>query len=233
VKQPSCQTFLVLASPLILSCFVRADDRATVNISVKPAQIDFSIGKELMASYHYGPEVAKPYLWPLYGPGGRPMTRAWPMEEKLPRGGSFDHVHQKSLWFCHGDVIADGLQVKQKAKGVQGLDFWAEGKGRGQIVCTEVGAPVVVKDGGRIVTQNEWRMPDGTRLLDEKRTIHFYHLGDANLFVFEIDLGASVAPLTFGDTKEGSFGVRVNDALRSRSGYCWRCRFWPLDRAGR
>src|SRR5262249_35152860 len=32
--------------------------------------------------------------------------------------------------------------------------------------------------------------------------------------VFDIDLLASVCPITFGDTKEGSFGVRVNDAIR-------------------
>ena len=35
------------------------------------------------------------------------------------------------------------------------------------------------------------------------------------LFIFECKLTASVCPITFGDTKEGSFGVRVNDAMRT------------------
>src|SRR5207244_12334837 len=38
--------------------------------------------------------------------------------------------------------------------------------------------------------------------------------GDARLFVFDIDLHADVCPITFGDTKEGAFGVRINDAIR-------------------
>ena len=32
--------------------------------------------------------------------------------------------------------------------------------------------------------------------------------------VLDIDLHASVCPITFGDTKEGSMGVRVNDEIR-------------------
>src|SRR5262249_13312468 len=46
------------------------------------------------------------------------------------------------------------------------------------------------------------------------RTITVRNLGDARFIVFEIDLHASVCPITFGDTKEGSMGVRVNDEFR-------------------
>src|SRR5262249_25218044 len=40
------------------------------------------------------------------------------------------------------------------------------------------------------------------------------NFGDTRLFVFDIDLHATVAPITFGDTKEGSFGIRINDQIR-------------------
>ena len=50
--------------------------------------------------------------------------------------------------------------------------------------------------------------------MDETRTIHLYDLGDARLLIFDIDLHASVAAITFGDTKEGSFGVRVPSSMR-------------------
>src|SRR5438067_801345 len=40
-----------------------------------------------------------------------------------------------------------------------------------------------------------------------------YHVGGAYLCVFAIDLEASGGPVTFGDTKEGSLGVRVSDQL--------------------
>jgi hypothetical protein len=131
------------------------------------------------------------------------------MEPALP-GGSTDHPHQKSAWFCHGDVIPEGIELKAK---VRGVDFWSESKGHGRIVCTEVGKPVAEAKQARIATRNEWRTADGRKILDENRTLHLYDLGKAWLFVFDIDLHASVAPITFGDTKEGSFGVRVSDAI--------------------
>src|SRR5262249_13411865 len=87
-------------------------------------------------------------------------------------------------------------------------------KGAGKIVCIDVGKPVTEKNHGQVTTKNEWRTAGGQKIMDETRTIHLYDLGDARLLVFDIDLHASVCPLTFGDTKEGSFGVRINDVLR-------------------
>ena len=55
-------------------------------------------------------------------------------------------------------------------------------------------------------------------MLDEKRTIHLYDLGEAKLIVLEIDLLASMGTIAFGDTKEGSMGIRINDALREKGG---------------
>ena len=38
---------------------------------------------------------------------------------------------------------------------------------------------------------------------------------NARLIVVNIDLHASVCPITFGDTKEGSFGIRINDVINA------------------
>jgi hypothetical protein len=196
---------------------VRADDNSKVSILVTDSHIDFLVSRELVARYNKGSDVVKPYLWPLYGPHGEPMTRAWPMEKATP-GESTDHVHQKSVWFCHGDVIPEGLPLKNKPRGVDGVDFWSEGKAHGGIVCTHVGEPEHDKDHARIETRNEWRTADGVKILDEVGVIHFYEFGDARMFVFDINLHASVRPIIFGDTKEGSFGVRVNDQIREAKG---------------
>jgi hypothetical protein len=192
-----------------------AQDR--VGIQVAKDHVDFLIGGEVVARYHTGPGVPKPYFWPLKSPGGVAVTRAWPMEKAGP-GESTDHPHQKSAWFCHGDVIPEGLELKQKIKGVKGVDFWAEAKGHGRIVCTEVGKPTVAKWKGAITTKNEWRTADGTKILDEIRVIRVYDFGKVWLLVLDIDLHASVFPITFGDTKEGSMGVRVHDQLREKGG---------------
>ncbi len=202
--------FFLATSPL------RADDGVTV-IKEKDA-VDFKIGNALVSRYHVGANVAKPYLWPLNAPGDIPVTRAWPLEKGAPKETT-DHVHQKSVWFCHGDVIADGVPVKQKIKGVEGFDFWTENANAGKIVCVEVGEPKNGAKEASISTRNEWQVPGGMKILDETRVIHLHELsGGGRLFVFDIDLFASVCPITFGDTKEGSMGVRVNDELIVKNG---------------
>jgi hypothetical protein len=194
-----------------------AAEPANVTITVAKEHIDFLAGGERVARYHIAPSVAKPYFWPLLGPGGVRMTRAWPMEKGQP-GETTDHVHQKSAWFCHGDIIPEGIEIKDKIKNVAGVDFWSEGKGHGQMVCTQVAKPRGEKNHGSVTTRNEWRTADGIKILDETRTIHLYDFGDTRLFVFDIDFHASVAPITFGDTKEGSFGIRINDSITEKSG---------------
>src|SRR5262249_55483437 len=145
---------------------------------------------------------------------GQPLTRAWPMS-KAADGGSTDHVHQKSPWFCHGDVIPEGVELKHKVNGVDGVDFWSEGPGHGKIVCTAFDLPNSAANRPVLRTRNEWRTADGTKVLDEVRDLFFYDLGKARLIVLRIDLHASACPITFGDTKEGSLGVRINDVIRA------------------
>ncbi|MEM8712264.1 MAG: DUF6807 family protein, partial [Planctomycetota bacterium] len=62
-----------------------------------------------ITTLHCGPDVRVPHFWPLHGPGGVEMTRAFPMEKGRP-GESSDHPHHRSLWVAHGDV--------------NGHDFW-------------------------------------------------------------------------------------------------------------
>src|SRR5262249_24697853 len=86
-------------------------------VAVGMERLTFHLRDELVAGYVRGPEVAKPYFWPLQAPGGVAMTRAWPMEARRP-GRSGDHVHQKSAWFCHGDVIPEGVVLRDWVKSV-------------------------------------------------------------------------------------------------------------------
>ncbi|GIW82050.1 MAG: hypothetical protein KatS3mg105_3857 [Gemmatales bacterium] len=192
------------SASLLLALPVEAQQ---VSIEVKKESVDFLIDGKLAARYNKGPNVAKPYFWPVYAPNGEPITRGWPMIQPED-GGSTDHIHQKSLWFCHGEVIYGGKKV----------DFWSEHKGHGKIVCTKVAEPVSDKNHAYVATQNEWRTSDGKKILDETRTIHLFAFGKHRLLVFDIDLYANDGDITFGDTKEGSFGVRVNDRIREVKG---------------
>jgi hypothetical protein len=210
---------MILGSVLLGADTTREVPRASAE--VKKDEVVFRVGKDLSSRYHVNPEAAKPYFWPLLAPNGKPLTRAWPMAD-AEAGEPTDHPHQKSAWFCHGDVIPEGLELKQQIKGIAGVDFWSEAKGHGQIVCTKVVPlePSSTADYSRagVATTNEWRTADGMKVLDEARKIKLYNYGPAQLYVVDSDLTASVVPVTFGDTKEGSFGVRVRDSMTEKRG---------------
>ena len=83
------------------------------HISLAPAQVitiekhegtyDFKVDNSLVTTYHFEATVAKPYFWPVNAPGNIPVTRSWPLAQGAPKETT-DHVHQKSAWFCHGDI---------------------------------------------------------------------------------------------------------------------------------
>lgn len=208
-----------LAALLIVALAAPAAD---VTVTKTDTHLEFKAGDAVVAKYQYAGTVqvekgegtkplAKPFFYPLLAPGGTPVTRGWPMVRGTP-GEKVDHFHQKSAWFCHGDVIPEGVEMKTRSadKRVHGVDFWAESAGHGRIVCTLVKDPT----GNSVTTLNEWRTPDGVTILDEVRTITVTAGPAGNLIVLDIDLHAGVCPVTFGDTKEGSMGVRVNDEFR-------------------
>src|SRR5207253_1992653 len=76
-----------------------AADPSAVHLDVSSDHVDFLAGKDVVGRYQFASAtnvpLAKPYLWPLYGPAGLSMTRDWPMKKGSPNE-SADHVHQKS-----------------------------------------------------------------------------------------------------------------------------------------
>src|SRR5262249_2821138 len=94
-----------------------------------------------------------------------------------------------------------------------GVDFWSEEPGSGRIRET---ARRVILEGpvlGRLWTRNEWRAPDDRKVCEDERTVTFHHTKAVRIIDFEIDVRATDGPVTFGDTKEGSFGLRVASSM--------------------
>ena len=206
----SMRTFAIFTL-VVAPSSVRAGDDG-VGVTIGKDAIEFYAGKELVTRLHTSGH-AKPIFWPLLAPNGAALTRDWPMVARDDKKLN-DHPHQKSAWWCHGDIIPEGLELKSRIKGVDGVDFWSEAKGHGVQVVTDTNK-MMVKNRVTWVLRIEWRTADGQKILDETRTIHFYDLGKARLIVVHSDLFASVCTIIFGDTKEGSFGVRVNDVIRA------------------
>lgn len=140
------------------------------------------------------------YFYPLLGPGGLPMTRDFPMKTDTV-GEEHDHQHHRSMWFSHGAV--------------NGIDFWSEGPKAGKILHAQFLEVQGGKDSGVIRSANNWVAPDGTVVCTDERTFRvFARPNNERLFDFEITIKAPNREAVFGDTKEGTMGIRVAETMR-------------------
>jgi hypothetical protein len=171
---------------------------AEVGVKKTEGSVEITLDGQPFATYVFNSGF-KPIIWPIIGPTGKEMTRAWPLRKDDPTEKT-DHVHQKSFWFDHGNV--------------NGIDFWAEtAKEQGRQVQYEL----VKAEGGKIgtiVTRNVWLGPDATSLLRDERTVRFGGDSESRYIDFDVAVTAVADQVTFGDTKEGSFGVRVNEEMK-------------------
>ena len=174
----------VLAAADLLAADLTAE-RSANRVAVK-------IGGEPFAEY-VTDFNGTPIVWPIIGPTGKPMTRADPMAEQ-PHERK-DHVHHRSLWFTHGNV--------------NGLSFWhRETIKHREFVKIRSGKNAV------IVTRNDWLGPGGKKVCEDRRTLTFGTDGHARWIDFDITITASDGPVKFGDTKEGTMGVRVAGTMK-------------------
>lgn len=141
---------------------------------------------------------AKPIFFPVVGPTGDEVTRSYPMIEAGKEGEKKDHPHHRSFWFTHGDV--------------NGVSFWHETEGHGDINQREL---KIVTDEPSVafVATNDW-VADGKTLCESVEKYTFYASDTARWIDAVVTVNASQGEVTFGDTKEGSFGVRVAGTMK-------------------
>ena len=163
-------------------------------------RLDVYIDGRLFTSYYFGAQWHRPYLHPLVGPYGDPVTRGFPMIENVP-GETSDHLWHRGLYSAYGEV--------------NGIDNWTEGEGRGHTVHREFEALESGPVYARAAALSDWTTPDRRKaLLGERRDMRFYRLPKANLIDIDLTLTAGEEDVLFGDTKEGGLiALRVASSM--------------------
>lgn len=191
--------YLTIALVAVLPCL------GQVEIKQQPDRMDITINGSVFSTFFYGTDAPKPYLHPLRTVSGKIVTRAYPMSDV--EGESKDHPHHRGLWFTHGDV--------------NGFDFWANearqnGPKKGKIVVDKAGPVQSGKKKGTLQASFKWLDPQGNALLSEARKMTFYADRDRRVIDVDITLTA-IEDVKFGDTKEGSFAIRLATPLEEPS----------------
>ena len=186
---------LVLCLPLAAQVRITPQGSRIISVEIdgKPFT-DFYIGNENGA--------LKPYLHPLRSASGKVVTRGFPMLPDVS-GESHDHPHQRGLWFTHGNV--------------NGIDFWGsevekDPAKRGVVTLVKVDKTAGGRKSGEITATFNWNAPGGKTLLSETRRMVFYSDPVNRIIDFDIVLHPEDS-VTFVDTKEGTFAIRLAAGL--------------------
>ncbi len=156
-----------------------------------------------VASYVFDPNLPKPSLVGVTTPGGRRITRRWPLTELA--GGSMDHEHHVGIFFC--------------VDGVNGTNFWnyyknSDGR-EPKIRHVRIDTIQRGHEYGVLETTSQWIDKHGDFLLEEDRTMLF--TADPVDHLCSIDLVINLTAqreVIFEDIEEGVLGIRLNDYLR-------------------
>jgi hypothetical protein len=159
-----------------------------VELSHEDGRIRVGVGGQLLTNYLYGDPLPRSCLYPVMGPFGQGVTRAYPQEE-VP-DDSTDHIHHRSVWVAWGDV--------------NGSDNWSEEKGHGLVVHREFEAVESGPVFGRIASRNDWVNASGEKLMEDRTEYRFYNVPPSfRLIDLTVTFSATEGDVRFGDTKEG------------------------------
>jgi len=184
-------------SLLALGALRGADSPLPVKLTRLDDRVRVELGGQLFTEYIFK-GASRPYCYPVNAADGTSLVRDFPM--KNTPGEDQDHKHHRALMFVHSDANK--------------IDFWNEGTSgtpypKGNTVHAGL---VETKDGpvGLIRTKNRWEAPDGKLIATDETTMRFHGSAAARMLDYEVTIHALPdAPLTLGDHKDGTMGIRI------------------------
>lgn len=184
-----------------------------VQVTRRGYQVDVVIGDKPFTTYYFDPAIAKSYLQPLRTAQGTIVTRGFPIGATVPEEHQHDRSlepHQRPLYFSHGDI--------------DGLDFWGEeafhkfyhGQPRqasGRMVFRKLEEVSGGPESGTIRAEFDLVAPSKRPIAAETQTFTFSGDDQTRTIDCEFIITADHGPVDFGDTKEGTFAIRVAPEL--------------------
>jgi hypothetical protein len=162
-------------------------------------KVDILADGKLFTSFCWPVNVYKPVLYPVLTSKGTEITRGFPLKPR--EGEQNDHIHQVGVWFNYGNI--------------NGLDFWGNGyrgikePNGGEIRHLRIENIKGGTGDGSFISYESWLDPHGKELMSEKTEFHFSVQGTTRIIDRITTLTSVDTTITWKDTKEGMFGIRV------------------------
>lgn len=165
------------------------------------SKLEVLIDGSTFAVLNHGGDWNKPFLYPVHAANGKNVLRPI-IATKEQQGSSkegTDHFHHKGVW-----ISVDSVNDEK-------LNFWHESS---KIATDQVTAKSNSDGSGTLILKNSW-LQDDQPLVKETTTVTIY---PSRILVYHIELSATDKDVTFHDTKEGFFAVRVASSMREMEG---------------
>jgi hypothetical protein len=217
VQSKRFSLFLVFAATALQALPSRGQTES-VSFTRQGDAIQVAIGGKPFTSYNFDPKIAKAYLQPLRDANGVIVTRGFPIIDTIPASHEHDlalEPHQRAMYFAHGNI--------------NGYNFWAEevfAKFYGHSVPSNYGRMVFRRiekmrggaSSGTIRASFDLEGPDHKPFAQEVQEYKFSGDKDSRVIDCEFVIRAGNGPVKFGDTKEGTFAIRLAPELDAPQG---------------
>lgn len=216
---------MIITRKLSVSLVLAVSFTVINSVQVTAVAVEFSMKQEpagdvaiyiddqLFTRYVTSDKVSnKCYFWPIVGPGGIKMTRAYPMQNV--EGEKQDHPHHRSV--CFGLHSANGFNTWHEVK-----TFTKKGKvdphkaaHLGHQVHTKVSKAEASGNTATLVVESENVTPKGEVYMLQTRTVDF-HVADNGSRVMDIEivLKGIQDKITIHDMKDSGLSVRVAHSM--------------------
>lgn len=213
------RTYISAAAMLLCACALPFSAPHALEASQPVAfkrsaeHIDILIGGRLFTTYYFDPKIAKPYFQPLRSAEGTIVTRNFPDGDVVPPQDRHDpdlEPHQRPMYFGHGNI--DGIDFWGEAA----FPKWSDDSVFGRTVFRKLEEMRGGANSGVLRADFDLVGPRGRVIGNETQSYVFQGDQQNRIIDCEFVIRASPsAPMTFGDTKEGTFAIRLAKALNS------------------
>jgi hypothetical protein len=212
MKHKTCE-FLIAFLGLAFASSAASGAWQPVTLTRSGFHIEVLIAGKLFTTYYFDPKIAKPYFQPLRSAQGTIVTRDFPNGDIVPPQHSKDpdlEPHQRPMDFGHGNV--DGVDFWGEAA----FPKWSDDSVFGRTVFRKLEEVHGGAQAGVLRADFDLVGPRGRVIAEETQAYTFS--GDERNRIIDCEFVIKAnhgAPVTMGDTKEGTFEIRLAKTLNS------------------
>ncbi|MGP8271548.1 MAG: PmoA family protein [Terracidiphilus sp.] len=208
-------SFVFLSASLMFPSFSHAE---AVSLTRHGNTIEVEIGGKPFTTYNFDPIISKAFLEPLRDAHGVVVTRTLAVGNEIPPGRENEpgfEPHQRAMYFAHGDIDGYSFWIEEAFKQYYGNSTESA---YGRMVFRKLDEMRGGANSGVIRATFDLEGPDKKAFAEETQEYKFS--GDKNSRVIDcvFIIKAGKDPVRFGDTKEGTFAIRLAPDLDAPAG---------------